>query len=74
MKQAIVIYKNGKPVEVYEIKNFVDSTEFLKKKKECEENALELEREQKAKDNKIIELDKRINALEHEIKVLKGEE
>lgn len=74
MKQAIVIYHNEKPIMVCELKSFVDTTEFIKKKKECEDNLKALLAEKAQKDQDYKELVKKVQELEHEIKVLKGVE
>ena len=73
-KQAIVIFLNEKPIITAELKSFADSTEFIKRREECKANMEELLREQKAKDERIARLEKQLANLEHEIKVLKGED
>ena len=73
-KQAIVIFHEEKPIIIAELKSFVDSTEFIKKREECKANMNELLKEQKAKDERIARLEKQIANLEHEINVLKGVE
>lgn len=74
MKQAIVIYIKDKPIMACEIKNFPDSIEFIKRKKECEQNMQDLVSVLKEKDRAISNLAAKVEKLEHEIKVLKGEE
>lgn len=48
MKQAIVIYKDKKPIYVAEIKNFESTESFLKVTKEAEKNYAELKEEKNA--------------------------
>ena len=73
-KQAIVIFHEEKPIIIAELKSFVDSTEFIKKREECKANMNEILKEQKAKDERIARLEKQLANLEHEINVLKGVE
>ena len=48
MKQAIVIYKDKKPIYVAEIKNFESTESFLKVTIEAEKNYAELKEEKNA--------------------------
>lgn len=66
LKKYIEIHQNGVVVSVCEVKE-CEPLDFLRLKNQAEQNALK----QKEKENALI---KKINDLEHEIKILKGEE
>lgn len=69
--KAIIIEFQGKPVMALTVKENLDSLEFLKLKKECDKNFAELEKEKK---EKLKAIEDTFAKLEHEIKILKGEE
>lgn len=73
MKQVIIILNGEKPIKCCEIKNIADSTEFLKLQKECDENLLELERQEQEKVHRIEELERKLHCVETELAYNRGE-
>lgn len=73
IKQVVIIYQNGKPVELCDIKTFQNTNDFLKFKEEVEFNKTLLDQENERKEKKILELEKRIKLLELEAKYNRGE-
>ncbi len=69
-KKCIIIYIDGIPVMICDVKE-IDPYEYIERQHECQDNLMTYVTKRYNKEKELI---KRIEELEHQIRVLKGEE
>lgn len=68
--KAIIIYVEGKPIYIARVKE-LSAREFVELKTQCESNLKELDALSEQAKQSLLN---RVAELEHEVKILKGEE